>query len=104
MLPAFSPLNFAAQPDLSRLQDAVEAPLRRLLSVPFIDGILIADIALGSASPALIQHGLGRDWVGWWPVDIFGNGRIYRVTSTPTTGTILPLQATASITASIWVF
>src|SRR4051812_24640389 len=104
MLPSYVDLNFPGNPDLTRLQDAVTKPLRRLLGVPFLDGVLIQSITLQSGSPTLVAHGLERAIVGWWVTDITAPAKVYRVSGSVYPQSILPLQADAATTVSVWVF
>jgi hypothetical protein len=104
VLPAFSSLTFPGNADLTRLQDSVSRSLRRLLSVAFLDGILVQGVALQSGAPTLVSHGLDRAVVGWWVVDTTAPARVYRVPSTDYPSSILPLQADAATTVAVWVF
>lgn len=53
----------------------------------------------------LIPHGLSRQYQGWHLLDIQGDARVWRDTSSTSDGTkFLPLKASASVTVSLWVF
>jgi hypothetical protein len=104
VLPAFSSLFFPGNADLTRLQDSVSKSLRRLLSVAFLDGILVQGVVLQSGAPTLVTHGLGRAVVGWWVVDTVAPAKVYRVTGSSYPDSILSLQADAATTVAVWVF
>jgi hypothetical protein len=104
VLPAFTPLVFPGNADLTRLQDAVGKSLRRLVQVLFLDGVLVQSVALQSGAPTLVAHGLDRKVVGWWVVDITAPAKVYRAQGGGYPDSILPLQADAATTVSVWVF
>jgi hypothetical protein len=104
VLPAFSSLRFPGNADLTRLQDSVSKSLRRLLSVAFLDGVLVQGVALQAGTPTLVTHGLDRAVVGWWVVDITAPAKVYRQVSGTYPESILPLQADATTTVAVWVF
>jgi hypothetical protein len=51
-----------------------------------------------------VAHGLGRDIVGWWVVDINAPAKVYRAAQGTLPPSILPLQADATAIADVWVF
>lgn len=68
------------------------------------DGALLSDITIGT-SQTLVSHGLGRNFQGWYIVDIEGDARVWRDTTySSNKDKYLPLKASASVRVKIWVF
>lgn len=103
MLPAYQQLKFG-DINLARLQQRVNASLSRILGVAFLDGVLLTNIQLSGSAPTNVSHGLGRAIVGWWLVDNQAASRVYRAPQGSLPISILPLQADAATTVSVWVF
>ncbi len=76
--------------------------LNYLSAQAILNGALIEDIALGTTE-VKVAHKLGRAYTGWFPVNLNANAVIY-VSSTTLPNQFLNLKASASCTASIWVF
>lgn len=103
MLPSLQKIKFADK-NLVRLQTNVDKATRPALQVPFLDGVLIENVSLGSSAPTNVQHGLGRAIVGWLVVDKTSAAEVYRAPQGSLPISMLPLQASASTTVAVWVF
>lgn len=87
--------------DLSRLQDAIASPLRDLQGIPILDGVLVNDQALASATTTTFNHKLGRKPQGYLITKRSAAADIY---DTAFTKTAMTLHASAAVTVSLWVF
>ena len=89
----------------SFIQDNAKKAIDQLQGKDIIDGLLLKNISLVSGTDKIIQHGLGRQWLGWIPVrksatcDIFESSTI----NSALQSTII-LRASANVTISLWVF
>ena len=64
----------------------------------------LVDIVIQTTT-TLVPHGLGRSFSGWHLVDIQGDARVWRDTSsTADNERFLPLRASAQVTVKLWVF
>lgn len=88
--------------DLDRVQDNIERAFRPVASKEILDGRLIQGVVVTTASVA-VSHGLGRNLVGWAVVDKNANADVWRV-GTANADTLLTLDASATVTVSLWVF
>lgn len=62
------------------------------------------DITIGT-STTNVPHGLGRQFQGWHLLDLQGDARVWRDTTSTADGTrFLPLKASTSVKVSLWVF
>lgn len=87
---------------LNRVQDNMSLFADALVKIPLLDGILIKDVVLGTTE-VRINHTLGREPQGWIIVKKNAAADIYESSST-LTDRYLSLTATATVTASIWIF
>lgn len=89
--------------ELSQVQDNL-TDFSRQFNKTILDGLIMTDVSL-TTSVANLVHGLGRKYQGWHLIDIQGDARVWRdTTSTADTTKYLPLKASASVTVSLWVF
>lgn len=89
--------------DLSRVQDNIYASLLPVWAVPFLDGVKLANQVLGATAKD-VAHGLGRAWQGCIVLKRNANAVIYQPSSTANTGQFITLQASATVTADLWVY
>ena len=89
--------------ELQQLQDAVEVPLRDIIGRQILDGNLIENVRLLSASDNLVAHLLGRAYRGYIVVKRDAAASIYDDTS-PLPQSYLNLVTSADVTVSLWVF
>lgn len=103
MLPTIQQLKFSDR-ELNRLQQNVATALRPVLQASLLDGVLIRNVTLDGVAPTNVAHGLQHDVVGWIVVDSAQPARIYRAPQGGLPAALLPLQADAPTTISVWVF
>lgn len=84
------------------MQDNIERAFRQVVTKEILDGRLIQDVVITTASVA-VSHGLGRTLVGWVVVDKNANADVWRV-GTANADTLLTLDASATVTVDLWVF
>ncbi len=69
-----------------------------------LDGILIEDISLSSASTNTINHKLGRKLRGWTITRIQANANVWESATQTLPASNLELEVSANCTVSIYVF
>ena len=90
--------------DLEQVQDAVQKKFGELDEISVLNGKLIEDLNLSTATLD-IPHKLGRKYRGYFIADLTADVRVYRDTaSTKDPSVILPLKASGTATAKVWVF
>jgi hypothetical protein len=90
--------------DIEQVQDAIQKKFGELDGVDVLNGRLLEDVSLSTAT-ADIPHGLGRRYKGYFIADLTADVRVYRDTaSTKDPLVILPLKASGTATAKVWVF
>ncbi len=99
MLKAFKQINTQSM-ELNRVQDHVEQVLNPLVKIQILDGNLISNTLIGT-DDTQFSHKLDRMPLGWFVADKLAEGDIWRVSWDSKTVT---LKASASTTASIWIF
>lgn len=87
--------------DLSKVQDAVAGPLRDVVTNKIINGTLVTDVALASATTTILNHKLGKTPQGYIVVKKSAAATIY---DTEFTATTMTLHSSAAVTVSLWVF
>lgn len=102
MLKAFKKIDFRDR-SLFQFQENVAQYLGQL-NGKLLGGNEVKDVVIGT-STTLVPHELTRAFQGWHLVDIQGDARVWRdTTSTADKTKFLPLKASASVTVSLWVF
>lgn len=76
--------------------------LNTIIVNPILQGQVISGISLATTTPKTINHGLGRQMIGWFPIDNSANATVWR-TSVFNSQTIT-LEASAATTIALWVF
>jgi hypothetical protein len=96
--------------DSDKMQAALADFARQFLDCPFLTGRMITGIEMAASSSKEIVHGLGRQPIGWWPVDIYNAledkgdpGSLYRRDWNDKTLTLYWFSD-AIATIAIWVF
>jgi len=90
--------------DLMRVQDAIAEVLEPLTKAFMLDARILRDVAIGT-SPTAVDHGLGREPLGWMLVDKTAAADVWRSTTTSIAPKkLLMLVASAPITATLIVF
>lgn len=87
----------------ARRQDRVEELLRLLAGNPLLDGVLIENIELDSATVNHVLHQLGREPRGWIIVRKNAYALDAEITAT-TDDKKLAIEVTKDVTVSMWVF
>lgn len=102
MLKAFKRIDFKDRL-LFQFQENVGQFLGQL-NGKILGGNEVKDVVIGT-STTLVPHELARSYQGWHLLDIQGDARVWRdTTSTADNTKFLPLKASASVTVSLWVF
>lgn len=89
--------------DMEVIQKNTKDFVQQLETNILLDGVLLSDIALTSASPTLINHKLGRDYQGYIITKLNANSVVYETTSTYPSKH-LTLSCSADCTISIYIF
>jgi DNA polymerase III sliding clamp (beta) subunit (PCNA family) len=90
---------------LSKVQDNVKAAIDPFSSNPLLDGILLENVSLVSASDNVINHKLGRKIRFWFLIRgpiATASTRIYEITSS-IPEKYLTLKTDQDCTVSLWV-
>lgn len=82
------------------VQRATAEIIRQLVAIPILDGEVIEDIEITS-SGVTVAHALQRVPIGWIPVRVSADVRLW---DTGVDETSLTLDASGTATISIWVF
>jgi hypothetical protein len=88
--------------DLPHTQTQWAALLNPLLSNPLLQGRAVNNIVLVSSSPQTINHGLGRNMIGWFLIDQQAAANVYR--TQPFNSKTITLESSADCTINIWCF
>lgn len=83
------------------LQTRWKAEIDPLLKNPYLAGIILHDVVLGTGSNT-VNHRLGRKQQGWVVTDRDGVATIYR--SAPFNALTLTLTSSAAVIVSLYVF
>lgn len=102
-LKAFKKLELQDR-EQTKLQDNVAEFLNQLPKT-LLDGVILENIALASASTALVAHKLGRSFQGWIVLDQDGSAIVWRDSaSTADNAKFLPLKTSAGVNVKLWVY
>jgi hypothetical protein len=86
----------------SKLQDNVKLFVNQINKV-ITDGVFV-EVTVGTVE-TLVEHKLGRQFLGWHLVDLQGDARVWRVaTSTADQTKFLPLRSSIAVRVKLWVF
>lgn len=85
-----------------QVQKNIVQPLNQLLRIPFIDGILIKDVSLGTTTVG-VQHKLNRQYTGYFITKLNANAVIWIDVATES-DIYLKLKASATCVVDLWVF
>lgn len=89
----------------SREQENVKNVVNQVLSKEIIDGILIKGVCLHAGTSYEVDHGLGREPLGWVIVRKRADSRVWDLQDyNPNTVRTLVLVASHDITIDLWVF
>lgn len=93
----------SSNPDIAHLQDSISTVIDAFSSKQIIDGTLIENITLTISTPLTINHGLGYAPRGWIVCKKNAGADVWETASTIPSKTLI-LNASATVTISIWVF
>ena len=85
---------------LEQVQSSADGSTRRLAKLPILNGELLTGIEL-STTPLEVPHKLSRQPRGWFIADLDADARVWRTAWNTKT---ITLDASAAVTAAIWVF
>jgi hypothetical protein len=92
-------------PALNRAQDKMAEFVKPFVNSPIIDGRLVKDVVLIAGTPTNVNHGLGREIIGWFLAGNSANSVVWDLqASNPLKKQLLKLQASANTTVTLWVF
>ena len=90
---------------LSRMQDNVEQAISQLPTTDVIQGRLVKNVALLSASTVKVSHKLGRPVIGWIVVRQRASAIIWdSQDSNANPSLTLDLNCSANVIVDLWVF
>lgn len=89
--------------NLTQIQNNIEEFSRPITNSEVIDGVLLEDISLVSASTTSVPHKLGRNIQGWIVVRNDTNCAVWETTAS-TDNEFIALNTSADTTVSLWVF
>lgn len=89
--------------ELARVQDGVEQALKGLDQVPFINGVILENVPLLSASDNQVFHGLGKQFQFWSILRLNANSVVYEAPTQTFADKIITLKCTANCTVSLFV-
>ena len=90
--------------ELDRVYQNVARFASQFTQNPVLDGRVIKDLIIPTASGLTVSHGLGRDIQGWVVVDTSAQADVWKASSQPTPSKTLVLAASADVTISLYVF
>lgn len=102
MLPPFVAVANVTDPTLRRVQEAVARVLRRVCSVPLLDGLLVGPLTFAVGVPQVLTHKLSRVPVGYLVASVNAPAVIFQVGTADAAR--ITLQASAACSATLWVF
>lgn len=90
--------------ELMRVQDAVAEVISPLAKVPLLDARVIKAAQIGTSATG-IDHGLGREPLGWFVIDKSQTADVWRSpTPSQAPNKLLMLLATSPVTVDLIVF
>ena len=78
------------------------ATLNPIIAIKFLNGNAVNGIALLANTPQQINHGLGRNQVGFFLTDQNAAASVYRVE--PFNAQSITLEASANVTINLWCY
>lgn len=91
--------------EVNQLQQNIIASVNGLVDVPINQGNLVQSVALKAANTVFINHGLGRNLIGWFPVRVRAQATIWDAQDSNANASLtLALKTSADVTADIFCF
>lgn len=98
------PIFQTQTPDLMLIQTRWASILNPTLSLPILNGNLLQNVPLSSGVNQ-INHKLGRNLIGWFPVRKRSAGTVYDSQDTnPSPSVTLTLHSSDASVIDLWVF
>jgi len=95
---------WSSNQEVTRVQSHIQKTFAPLLELPFADGVLRADLSIGTADTE-VEHKLGRAYEGWLIVGLKTNAVVYESSTTNSNKkSVIILQASSAATATIFFF
>jgi hypothetical protein len=91
-----------ASADVAKLQERLQEFFAQFATNPLLNGVLLIGQQIGTTATR-ISHGLGRPYQGYIIVDQDASATVWTASS-DLKGAYITLQASAPVTASLWVF
>ena len=91
----------SSDPVLNRIQDQLQK-LNPVLANPLLNGNLVGPVALDT-SPVAVNHLLGRNYIGWFVVDIDAAETVFRV-GIANPAQVINLQASGACNVKLYCF
>jgi hypothetical protein len=95
---------YSADQDLMKVQDSVANAIEPLTKIPLLEARIIKDVSL-TTSVTAVDHGLGREPLGFFVVDSIADVRVWR-SATPSIAPakLLMLVASSAAVVNLIVF
>lgn len=89
--------------EVLKLQDNILEWLNQL-NKTLLHGVILKDVTINTTSTD-VSHGLQRSYQGWQILDLQGDARVWRDTSSASPkDKFLPLKASSQVIVSLWVY
>lgn len=89
--------------ELKNVQDSIAQIFNQIIPKQIIDGLLLENITVVGGTPLTINHGLGIGPRGWILAKKNAQADVWQTVS-PTPNVTMILNASATVTISLWVF
>jgi len=102
-------ISTAGQDDLQRvvqtMHDRTTDAINRLAGIPTLDGNKLSGVVLVAGIDNFVNHGLGRDYLGWHVSDRNPDAGVFlSATTNKSPEKYLILNSNADTTVALWVF
>jgi hypothetical protein len=91
----------SSNPEIVQLQSAVSDQFRALKQIGIVDGLRLTDVSLVTAQVNSINHGLGRQALGYLVTSTSAGALVW---NDALTDKVIPLHVSANVTVDLWVF
>lgn len=94
-----------SDPQIGRLQLAVQTATQQARTCPLVDGVLIQGVQLpGGGVVTVVPHRLGRAWRGYLITSLAPSSIITTAPAQQDTTKYLSVAATVTATVDLWIF
>lgn len=91
-------------PEAQRFQESAHLGFAFLSAIPFLDGVLVEDVQITSGTAKIVEHGLGREPRGWLVLGKNANANVWETATSVGSENRMTVNASATVTISLWVF